>query len=230
MTTSTTTERRPADVQLFGYDDISADLMEQFLQATSLAVDTETTGLNPLRDRLCLVQISDGISTSINRIPNPNLPGVTKNMGYTPLRQFHRLARILTATTSVKVFHHARFDVGFLRAGLGIDIPHIFCTKLASKIARTYTGSHGLASAIKEAFGIELPKTEQTSGWGREILTEAQLTYAARDVEFLLPLKEYLTEILMREGRWELYRKVLTGLHSIVELDLNHFDLEIYNH
>ncbi|WP_013321394.1 ribonuclease D [Gloeothece verrucosa] len=189
--------------------DLSDDILAQYLQAEAIAVDTETMGLIPHRDRLCLVQLCDptGYVTAIR---------IAKGQKEAP-----KLKQLMENNHSIKVFHFARFDVAQLRHHLGIETTPIFCTKIASKLARTYTSSHGLKSLVLELEGIELDKTAQSSDWGNAAnLSEEQLSYAANDVRYLLGLKQKLITMLQREDRWQLAQDCFQCLPVIVSLDL----------
>lgn len=198
--------------------DLPDDLLERYMQAEAIAVDTETMGLKPGRDRLCLVQLCDpaGYVSALR---------VALGQGEAP-----NLQRLLEAKTVTKIFHFARFDIAALKNQLGIQTAPFFCTKIASKLARTYTGSHGLKSVVKELAGVELDKSAQSSDWGNVMaLSEEQLAYAANDVRYLIDLREKLTAMLQREGRWELAQQCFGCLPTIVELDLRQFD-NVFDH
>ena len=189
--------------------DLSDEILSRYLEANAIAVDTETMGLIPQRDRLCLVQLCDpkGYVTAIR---------ISKGQQEAP-----KLKQLMEASNIIKVFHYARFDVAQLRNSLGIETSPIFCTKIASKLARTYTSSHGLKSLVLDLEGVELDKTAQSSDWGNAAnLSEEQLNYAANDVRYLLGLKEKLTIMLKREDRWELAEECFNCLPVIVSLDL----------
>lgn len=198
--------------------DLSNDRLDRYLQAEAIAVDTETMGLIPQRDRLCLVQLCDpsGFVTVIR---------IAKGQTEAP-----NLKQLMENENITKVFHFARFDVAQLYHTFAIKTNPIFCTKIASKLARTYTASHGLKSLVVELMGIELDKTSQSSDWGNVVkLSEAQLNYAANDVRYLLPVKTKLTEMLKREDRWELTEKCFKVILLFVELDLNYYK-DIFEH
>lgn len=189
--------------------DITPALLERYLRAEAIAVDTETMGLNPLRDRLCLIQLSDaeGYVCAIR---------VARGQTAAP-----HLQRLLEAQNITKIFHFARFDLATLQHHLGIVTAPVFCTKIASKIARTYSPRHGLKALVQELEGIELDKTQQSSDWGNvAALSDEQLNYAANDVRYLHSLRNKLTDMLKREDRWQVMQKCLTCLPTFVELDL----------
>ena len=198
--------------------DLSATALAQYLAADAVAVDTETMGLIPQRDRLCLVQICDpqGFVTAIR---------IERGQQEAP-----NLKRLMEAENIVKVFHFSRFDVAQMRFNLNIETQPIFCTKIASKLARTYTSNHGLKSLIQELEGIELDKSSQSSDWGNAShLTEAQLSYAANDVRYLLGAKDKLTAMLKREERWELAQQCMKIIPVFVSLDLLQYK-DIFEH
>ncbi|MGF1990654.1 ribonuclease D [Nostoc linckia z18] len=198
--------------------DLSDAALGQYLESTAIAVDTETMGLLPQRDRLCLVQLSnlEGKVTAIR---------IAKGQTNAP-----NLQQLLQATNVVKVFHFARFDLATLRAYLGIEVHPVFCTKIASKLARTYTNRHGLKDVVQELEQVELDKTAQSSDWGNAAnLSEAQLSYAANDVRYLLSIQKKLTEMLKREERWELAQQCFKVLPTIVSLDLLQFK-DLFEH
>lgn len=166
-------------------DDLAPDDLDRLLSQPEVAMDTETLGLNPLRDRLCLVQICDSDGT-INIIRNPNW------------RRAERLKAFLTSPV-LKVFHYAVFDCSVLLASTGCEVARPYCTKIASKIARTYGAAHDLKTIVRELADIELPKDQQVSDWSGD-LTDEQLEYAVNDVRFLLGMKHMLEDKLERRG------------------------------
>lgn len=192
--------------------DLPAETLNLYLKSDALAVDTETMGLIPQRDRVCLIQICDrsGFVSAIR---------VNKGQTEAP-----NLQKLMEAENIDKVFHFARFDVAQLKNTFNIKTNPIFCTKVASKLARTYTSSHGLKSLVQELEGVELDKTSQSSDWGNaENLSEKQLSYAADDVRYLISLKDKLTQMLKREDRWELATSCFKTIPVFVDLDLNYF-------
>ncbi|WP_206814128.1 ribonuclease H-like domain-containing protein [Chroococcus sp. FPU101] len=199
-------------------EDLSEVTLNYYLEADAIAVDTETMGLNPQRDRLCLIQICDpsGFVTAIR---------IARGQTEAPL-----LKQLMEAQNIEKVFHFARFDVAQLRYHFGIETQPIFCTKIASKIARTYSGSHGLKNLVQELEGIELDKSAQSSDWGNAAnLTPKQLSYAANDVRYLINLRDKLTQMLKREERWEITQKCFSCIPVFVDLDLQQFK-DIFEH
>lgn len=189
--------------------DLSEEQADAYLQTDAIAVDTETMGLLPHRDRLCLVQICDA---------RDRVTVVRIERGQTAAPQ---LQRLFEATDTVKVFHFARFDITTLRHNLGIQVNPIFCTKLASKLARTYSPKHGLKDLILELEQVELDKSAQSSDWGNAAnLSPEQLRYAANDVRYLLSARQKLIWMLQREERWELAQQCFRCLPTFAELDL----------
>ena len=208
---------RPSSFYVFD-EDISEKSFNQFEKASALAVDTEAMGLIHGRDRLCLVQICD---------PLDNVVCIRMKLGQTTAP---RLKRLMENPSIEKVFHFARFDVAALASNLHISVNPIFCTKVASKIGRTYSPRHGLKEVVMELVGVELDKQSQSSDWGRsDELTEKQLVYAANDVRFLLPAKDKLKEMLKREDRWELAKRCFQCIPTISELDRSRF-INIFDH
>lgn len=185
----------------------------------AVAIDTETLGLNPHRDRLCLAQLSagDGVCHAVQfqagRYDAPNL------------------SRLLADPAVIKIFHFARFDVAMFKRYLGVTTSPVYCTKIASKLVRTYTDRHGLKDLVKELLGVELSKEQQSSDWGAPTLTEKQLAYAASDVAYLHRLKEALDVMLAREGRTQLAQACFAFLPARAELDLAGWgDVDIFAH
>jgi ribonuclease D len=198
--------------------DFSEEILSQYLQESAIAVDTETMGLIPQRDRLCLVQLCD----AQNRV---TVVRIAKGQIDAP-----NLKQLMEATNVLKLFHFARFDVAQLRQNLGIHVTPIFCTKIASKLARTYTSRHGLKELVQELEKVELDKTAQSSDWGNAAnLSEEQLRYAANDVRYLLSVREKLIAMLQREGRWEVAQQCFECLPTIVTLDLLQYK-DIFEH
>jgi ribonuclease D len=189
--------------------DLSALALEEYLQEEAIAVDTETMGLLPWRDRLCLIQLCDSQGrVSVVRIVQGQ-------------KDAPNLQRLFEEAGVLKVFHFARFDVATLRHNLGIQTAPVFCTKIASKLARTYAPKHGLKEVVQELAKVELDKSAQSSDWGNAAnLSVEQLRYAANDVRYLLDVQLKLTEMLKREGRWELALDCFNCLPTMVSLDL----------
>jgi ribonuclease D len=184
------------------------DLPEPWAGLDSVAVDTEAMGLNWHRDRLCLVQLSRGDGTA-------DLVQIARGQ-----RQAPNLVALLGDPAVTKIFHFARFDLGLLAATFGVMTGPVFCTKIASRLTRTYTDRHGLKDLVRELLGADLSKHQQTSDWGAGELTEAQLAYAAADVLHLHQLKAAFEAMLAREGRSELAAACFGFLPHRVALDL----------
>jgi ribonuclease D len=184
-----------------------------------VAIDSETLGLNPIRDRLCLVQLSSGDGTA-------HLVQFADGKYDAP-----NLKKLLSDRAVTKLFHYARFDVAVFRRYLGVITAPIYCTKIASKLVRTYTDKHGLKDLVKELLGTDLSKEQQSSDWGAPELTEKQLAYAANDVAYLHRLKEVLDRMLEREGRTEIAKACFGFLPARAELDLAGWpDVDIFAH
>lgn len=175
---------------------------------TSVAVDTETLGLVPRRDKLCLVQLSSGDG-------NAHLVQLDRASYDAP-----NLKALFADPKVTKIFHYARFDVAVIKQYLGVDTAPLYCTKIASKLTRTYTDRHGLKDLIKELLGIELNKQQQSSDWGAHMLSDAQKQYAAQDVLYLHELKSRLDQMLAREGREEIARSCFAFIPTRAALDL----------
>jgi len=195
------------------------DLPETIVFEGSVAVDSETLGLNPHRDRLCLVQLSagDGNAHLVKFAPGeyaaPNLKRLMRN------------DRVL------KIFHFARFDVAVFMKWLGVETGPVYCTKIASKLARTYTDRHGLKDVVRELAGVELSKQQQSSDWAAEELSEAQQLYAASDVLYLHQVKERLDAMLHRENRTALAEAAFTFLPTRARLDLLGWpEVDLFSH
>jgi ribonuclease D len=184
-----------------------------------VAIDTETLGLNPQRDRLCLAQLSSGdgvchaVQFAAGQYGAPNLK------------------KLLADPKVTKLFHFARFDIAMFRQYLEVDCKPIYCTKIASKLVRTYTDKHGLKDLVRELLNVDLSKEQQSSDWGAASLTEKQLAYAANDVAYLHQLKTLLDAMLAREGRTELARACFDFLPSRAALDLKGWEeVDIFAH
>jgi ribonuclease D len=195
------------------------DLSDLSAYGAVVAIDTETLGLNPHRDRLCVVQLSPGdgsadvVQIPAGKVASPNL------------------VRLLSDPKKLKLFHFARFDLAVLYKTYGVMAGPVFCTKIASKLTRTYTDKHGLKDLVRELLGIDLSKQQQSSDWGAANLTDAQLAYAAADVLHLHALKERLDQMLARESRTSLAEACFRFLPTRVELDLGGWaDEDIFAH
>ncbi len=184
------------------------DLPDLGRYGRDVAIDTETMGLDPHRDRLCVIQLSPGdgsadiVQMPIDAQPAPNLERLLADRGVT------------------KIFHYARFDMAVLKKRFGIVTGPVYCTKIASRLVRTYTDRHGLKDLVRELLNIDLNKQQQSSDWGIDKLSEAQLDYAASDVLYLHDLKRHLDRMLEREGRTALARSCFEFLPTRIELDL----------
>ncbi|MPY72787.1 MAG: ribonuclease D [Alphaproteobacteria bacterium] len=195
------------------------DLPDNLALGDCVAVDTETMGLDPHRDRLCLVQLSAGDG-------NCHLVQLPQGRYDAP-----NLKRLLADPRVTKLFHFARFDIAMLRRYLEVDCRPVYCTKIASRLTRTYTDRHGLKDLCKELLGVDLSKQQQSSDWGRDRLSKEQLEYAASDVLYLHRIREVLDEMLRREGRMELARAAFDFLPTRALLDLDGFgDVDIFSH
>jgi len=184
-----------------------------------VAMATETMGLNPHRDRLCLVQLSAGDGTG-------HLVQLAAGAYDAP-----NLKALLADPKVLKLFHFARFDVAVLRHYLGVDTAPIYCTKIASRLTRTFTDRHGLKDLCRDLLGVELSKQQQSSDWGAAELSDEQLRYAASDVLYLHRLRERLDEMLAREGRTEIARRCFEFLPTRARLDLEGWpELDIFAH
>lgn len=184
------------------------DLPDDLDLGSSVAIDCETMGLIPGRDRLCLVQLSGGDG-------NAHLVQIGKGQTSAP-----NLERLITDQSILKLFHFGRFDIAALFNAFGALATPVYCTKIASKLVRTYTDRHGLKNLLDELLGVDISKLQQMSDWGAETLTEAQLNYAASDVLYLHALKEKLDERLQREGRTDLAQAAFSFLPTRARLDL----------
>lgn len=190
------------------------DLPDLSRYTDSVAIDTETMGLHPHRDRLCVVQLSNGDgSADVVQIPKdstdaPNLKALLANPKVT------------------KIFHFARFDLAALYNAFGVMPQPVYCTKIASRLSRTYTDRHGLKDLVREVLNVDLSKQQQSSDWGAQTLSEAQLAYAASDVLHLHGLRERLNGMLTREGRLELAQACFEFLPTRARLDLQGWETE----
>ena len=202
----------------FCENDLTEELLNEYKLSKYLAVDTEAMGLYHGRDRLCLVQICNETNlTSCIKIEIDS-------------HKATRIQNLLEDENIMKIFHYARFDIAALKCNLTIETKNIFCTKIASKLARTYTNKHGLKDLINELLGIELDKSSQSSDWGsEEKLSKAQINYAANVVKYLIQAMKKLTLMLKRENRYEMAQKCFTVIPIYSELDIQHF-INIFEH
>lgn len=196
-------------------NDLPADLN----LGNSIAIDCETMGLNLFRDRLCVVQISDGngdahlVQFEQGKYDAPNL------------------RKLLSDKKVLKIFHFGRFDIAALNFYLKVDVENVYCTKIASKLVRTYTDSHGLKALCDEMLNVEISKKQQTSDWGNCEISDKQIDYAASDVLHLHKLKNKLDEMLKREGRMEVFEACIKFLPARAKLDLQGFgSTDIFSH
>lgn len=195
------------------------DLPNGFEPGPILAIDTETLGLNPQRDRLCVVQLSRGDGTA-------DVVQIPKDAPAPP-----NLCCVLADPGVLKLFHFARFDIAALEKAFGVVTTPVYCTKIASRLVRTYTDRHGLKDLVRELLGVDLSKQQQSSDWGADTLTEAQLGYAAADVLHLHALKAKLDVMLEREGRGHLAKACFDFLPTRAELDLAGWpEVDIFAH
>ena len=194
------------------------DLDDGIVFKGNVAIDTEAMGLDPARDRLCLIQIFDG-ETDCHMVQFENSNTESPN-----------LIKLLNDENIQKIFHYARFDMAALKHALKIDVKNVYCTKIASKIARTYTNNHGLKDLCKELLGVEISKKQQSSDWGNSNLSKEQIAYAANDVIYLHQIKNKLDEMLVREDRQLLVDACLSFLPTRVELDLREWENHIFSH
>jgi len=196
------------------------DLPEGLDLGPVVAIDTETLGLDPRRDRLCLVQLSSGDGSA-------HLVRIERGQTAAP-----RLQALLADPQVTKLFHYGRFDIAMLKQAFGTLCVNVWCTKIASRLTRTYTDRHGLKYLLTEMVGVDISKQQQTSDWGAATLSDAQMSYAASDVLYLHRLKTALEERLMREGRSELAQRLFDFLPVRAELDLMGWDnsADIFQH
>lgn len=204
-----------ADKIQFFKDDIPSDLVI----SGDLAIDTEAMGLNNLRDRLCLVQIGD-------QLGNIYLVQIDKKIKECP-----NLRKLLENPQTQKIMHFARFDVAVIMHYLNIEMENIFCTKIASRLVRTYTDMHGLKELCREFLGIQISKQQQSSDWGQEELSKDQKLYAASDVIYLHKLRDLLTDLLIREERIDLAKNCFNFIPTRARLDIAGWpETDIFSH
>ena len=199
------------------------DLPADLYLGDVVAVDTETMGLNPARDRLCLVQLSSGDGAA-------HLVQLTPGQLLRADDAAPNLKRLLADPKVLKLFHFARFDIAALKRYLGVVAAPVYCTKIASRLARTFTDRHGLKDLAKELIGVEISKQQQSSDWGAADLTDEQLRYAASDVLYLHQLRARLDDMLAREGRTELAQECFRFLPARALLDLGGWPDDIFAH
>ena len=195
------------------------DLPDLSHYTTSVAIDTETLGLHLKRDRLCVVQLSPGDGTA-------DVVQIARGQTSAP-----NLERLLSDTAVTKIFHFGRFDIAQLSNAFGVEIGPVYCTKIASKLCRTYTDRHGLKDLVRELLGVDLSKQQQSSDWAAETLSDAQLAYAASDVLYLHGLRDKLNMMLTREGRMDIADACFRFLPERARLDLLGWnDQDIFSH
>ena len=187
--------------------DLTDELLDYYSKCDLLAVDCEMMGLNPIRDRLCLIQMCD---------QNEKVTLVKIGTG----KKAPNLKKLFEDAKIRKIFHFARTDLAFLYHWLDIDLKNVFCTKSASKLTRTFTDKHSLKDLVKETLSIDMDKNSQLTDWGASELTKDQIKYAASDVLFLIPAYKKLLELLKRENRMEIVEEVNKFLPALVKLDL----------
>jgi ribonuclease D len=196
--------------------DLPDDIFQKYMKKSVIAIDTETRGLNVHRDRLCLIQLcdEDGLVAFVRFTgqPAPNLK------------------KLLESPQVTKLFHFGRFDIAVMKHYMGVDIRPVWCTKIASKLIRTYTDRHSLKDLCLELLGMEMDKTNQSSDWARTDLSDSQLEYAANDVRVLIPLQQRFIQLLERENMTEFANRLFEFLPTICELDLRGWDQNIYSH
>jgi ribonuclease D len=195
------------------------DLPDLSRYSREVAIDTETMGLEPRRDRLCVVQLSAGDgSADVVQIPQDATSAPN-------------LEKLLADPAVTKIFHYARFDIAVLKNRFGVITGPVYCTKIASKLVRTYTDRHGLKDLVRELLNVDLSKQQQSSDWGSEKISDAQLEYAAADVLYLHDVKRHLDRMLRREGRMDLAEACFKFLSTRIELDLLGWDeTDIFAH
>lgn len=210
--------QKPPDVTpSIAQGDLTEEQLQHYLTQKEVAVDTETMGLNPLRDRLCVVQLCDRARRAV-LVQIPPAPG--RRAPLPAASGAPRLKRLLEEPGIVKILHFARFDVAAIRHHLGIRMAPIFCTRTASKLVRTYTDRHGLKDVALELVDVEMDKTSQSTDWSRSDLSPAQLKYATADVTLLHGIMDKLAMMLAREGRTELAAECFRAIPLMSELDL----------
>ena len=198
-----------------------ADIPNNLKSTSMLALDTETMGLSYQRDRLCVVQISFGDKNA----------HLIKFDDFKDYKQAYNLRLLMKNRKVLKIFHYARFDLAIIKKYLGVMPAPVYCTKIASKIARTYTDKHGLKEICKELLNVEISKQQQSSDWGKKELTKNQINYASNDVLYLHELKSKLDEILKREKRIDLAYSIFKFLPLRVKLDLMGWqNTDIFSH
>lgn len=192
--------------------DLPDERLKHYLTKPLVTVDTETRGLIPRRDRLCLIQICDEDGV-VSLVRYKHQFQASDNLGA-------NVKKLLEAQSVLKVFHFARFDVAVLKYYLNAVVSPIFCTKIGSKLVRTYTDRHSLKDLSRELIKVEMDKTDQSSDWAKDGLSDSQLEYAANDVRLLIPIYKQIRDLLERENRTELAQKVIQCLPAVCDVDL----------
>ena len=208
-----------SNYQLF-QNDLPLQTLKSF--KGDITIDTETLGLNIKRDRLCLIQLRNESNKKVYLIKfdKDASPANSKN-----------IKSLLEDKSLTKIFHYARFDMAVLKENLNINVRNVFCTKIASKLTRTYSSKHGLKDLVKEILNVELDKTEQTSDWSQKKLTKKQIQYAMNDVLYLSDLKKNLEEKLLELKRLKTFKSIMNFLNTRVELDLMGWEnSDIFSH
>ena len=208
-----------SNYELF-HNDLPLKVIKSFKK--TISIDTETLGLNIKRDRLCLVQLKNDHNNKIYLI---------KFDRYINGKNSPNLKKLMEDKKITKIFHYARFDVAVLKENLKINCNNIFCTKIASKLTRTYSSNHGLKDLVNELLDIQLDKTEQTSDWGRENLTNNQIKYAINDIAYLSKIKSILENKLIEANRIKIFNSIMKFLTTRVDLDLMGWgESDIFSH
>jgi ribonuclease D len=214
-------QRPPDVVPEIVQRDLTEDQLQAYLASPELSIDTETLGLQQLRDRLCLIQLCNRAGrATIVQIPRDQVIASTP-----PETRAPRLKRVLEEARVLKLLHFARFDVAVLRHYLGIRLWPLYCTRTASKLVRTYTDRHGLKDVALELLDVEMDKVTRHSDWATAQLSPEQVRYAISDVTMLIPIMERLDAMLVREGRKELALECFRVIPVMAELDLRGYDL-----
>ena len=208
-----------SNYQLF-HNDLPVQTLKSF--KGDISIDTETLGLNIKRDRLCLAQLRNEYNKKIYLIKFDSELSAKKSKNF----------KLIMENKSIKkVFHYARFDMAILKENLNINVKNIFCTKVASKLTRTYSSKHGLKDLVKELLNIELDKNEQTSDWSRKNLSKKQIQYAINDILYLSEIKMGMEEKLNELGRFKIFNSIMSFMETRVDLDLQGWsDTDIFAH
>jgi len=208
-----------SNYQLF-HNDLPVQALKSF--KGDISIDTETLGLNIKRDRLCLAQLRNEYNKKIYLIKFDSELSAKKSKNF----------KLIMENKSIKkIFHYARFDMAILRENLNINVKNVFCTKVASKLTRTYSSKHGLKDLVKELLDIELDKNEQTSDWSRKNLSKKQIQYAINDILYLSEIKIGMEEKLNELGRFKIFKSIMNFMETRVDLDLQGWsETDIFAH